>query len=405
MLLRAAALLAGALLAAPGAAAAEQPREKALEIPARAYVLIDAEEGDLLAGRGENRRSSIASATKLMTAFVARRSLELDEALVAPPYQALAAESLLGLQPGERIEVRDLLYGLLLASGNDAAVTLAQGSAGSVEAFVRRMNVAAVRLGLDRTSYANPIGLDEPGNHSTAGDLAALAVRLREDRVFHRIFDTTEYVTRSGAQPRRLVNRNTLVHAVPWIDGVKTGYTLEAGYVLVASGERRGAELVAVVLGAPSEEARDAGALELLRYGISLYERERVLTRGTPVSSALLVDQAERLELVPAATVEVTARRDEEVATRLDAPAEVEGPIERGQRLGTAIVSVDGDVEDRVGLLAARAASAASPLERFDGAVPGPRAFAWACVLAVPVVLLVLIVGLARRRRASSGFD
>jgi len=404
VLLRALSVLAGLALAGPAVAAAEPP-EKALEIAARSYVLIDADDGELLAGRAGNRRSPIASATKLMTALVARRSLQLDETLVAPPYEALAAESLLGLQSGERIEVRDLLYGLLLVSGNDAAVTLAEGSAGSVDAFVARMNAAAARLGLGGTSYANPIGLDEPGNHSTAHDLATLAARLREDRVFQRIFDTAEYLTRSGAQPRRLVNRNTLVRTVPWVDGVKTGYTLGAGYVLVASGERRGAELVAVVLGAPSEEARNEDALELLEHGASLYRRERVLGRAQPVTSALIADQGERLDLVAARRVELTVREDEKVATSFESPSEVEGPIERGERLGTAVVSVDGEVEERVALRAARAAPAASPLERLDAALPGGRALLWLLAILALGVLAALALGLLRRLRVESGFD
>lgn len=391
--------LLAALLVWPAPAAAEPAPP---DVAARSFVLIDAEDGDVLAARAANRRSSIASATKLMTAYVSRRSLRLGESVTAPPYRALAAESLLGLEPGEEIEVRDLLYGLLLVSGNDAAVTLAQGSAGSVEAFVERMNEAAARLGLEGTSYANPIGLDEPANYSTAGDLAELAARLRRDRVFARIFDSPSYLTRSGVEERLLVNRNTLVRTVPWVDGVKTGYTLGAGYVLVASGELRGAELVAVVLGAPSESARDAGALELLRYGASLYERRIVLSREEVAASAALVDQDERVGLVPARPVEVSVRRDEQVATRIDAPDALEGPLERGERVGSAVVSVDGDREERVGLLTARAAPAASFLERLDGRLPGPRAVVWGGAAVVVLGLVALAAGLLGRRRAPS---
>ena len=215
--------------------------------------------------------SAIASTTKLMTAYLALHELPLQERLVAPPYHPLPGESLLGLEADERISVRDLLYGLLLPSGNDAAVALADGVAGSVPAFVEEMNRAASRLGLRDTSYANPIGLDEPGNYSSPRDLAKLTMRLRRQRLFRRIVDTARTTLQTGAHPRTIVNHNELVLKVPWIDGVKTGYTLDAGYVLIGSGTRKGVTLLSVVLGAPSVAARDQDTLSLLRYGFSLY--------------------------------------------------------------------------------------------------------------------------------------
>jgi D-alanyl-D-alanine carboxypeptidase (penicillin-binding protein 5/6) len=382
------------VLASP-AAAAPPP---APDVPARSYLVVDAEDGDVLAARAPTRQSSIASTTKLMTALVARRSLKLGETVVAPPYQALAAESLLGLDTGERIEVRDLLYGLLLASGNDAAVALAQASAGSTARFVGRMNAAARRLGLDDTSYANPIGLDEAGNYSTARDLVDLTLELREDRTFRRIFDTPAYDTTSGARPRHVVNRNTLVTDVPWIDGVKTGYTLDAGYVLVGSGEQGRVELVSAVLGAPSEAARDDATLALLTYGLSLYRKERAVKRGEVVATAAVRDQGEELELVAEREVELTVRRDERVDVEVDAPDEVVGPVRRGERLGELLVSIDGELEARVALAAANAIDEASLVERFDAAVPGPRAGAFAVAIVVVAVVLVGAVALVGRR-------
>ena len=183
--------------------------------------------------------------------------------MVAPPYDPIPGESLLGLEAGERISVRDLLYGLLLPSGNDAAVTLANGAAGSVPAFVGEMNGAAGDLGLRDTSYANPIGLDEAGNYSTPRDLATLALRLRRQSLFRRIVDTPRKTLHTGAHPRTIVNHNDLLLTVPWINGVKTGYTLDAGYVLVGSGTRKGVTLLSVVMGAPSEAARDQDTLSL----------------------------------------------------------------------------------------------------------------------------------------------
>ncbi len=372
-------------------------------LSARAWFLVDAEDGARLAGQGAGTSAAIASATKLMTAYLALRELPAQERLAASPYDPLPGESLLGLQAQEQISVRDLLYGLLLASGNDAAVTLADGVAGSVPAFVGEMNSAAGSLGLRDTSYANPIGLDEPGNYSSPRDLAKLTMRLRRQRLFRRIVDTPQTTLQTGAQPRTIVNRNQLVLSVPWIDGVKTGYTLDAGYVLVGSGTRKGVTLLSVVLGAPSEAARDQDTLSLLRYGFSLYLRQTPVKSGERLAAPAVRGRDETLPLVAARSVRVTARRDQSVRVAVDAPSEVEGPIPRGRRLGTGVVTLDGEVVGRVPLLSKRPALApagTSLASRLDDAIPGPRAVAWIAAGAAAVAIVIgIALGMTHRRR------
>jgi D-alanyl-D-alanine carboxypeptidase (penicillin-binding protein 5/6) len=392
-----AALALAALLApapAPARAAGAEPQPAA-----RAWALVDARDGELLAAHRPRASYPIASTTKLMTAYVARRALDLDQVVRAPPYvPSSAAESLLGLVAGERIEVRDLLYGLILASGNDAAEALAEVAAGSEGAFVRRMNRAARRLDLDDTSYANPIGLDEPGNYSSAADLTELTLKLRRDEFFRRVFDTPQATLSSGARTRTVVNRNNLVRTVPFVSGVKTGYTLGAGNVLVASAERDGVELVSAVLGAGTESERDAATLELLEYGFSLYRREDVLERGRRLTSVPVRFRDQRLALAPVRDLRLTVRRGERIETAIDAPAEVEGPIDRGQRLGLATVTIDGEPAARVPLAAARPVAPPSLVERVDGAIPGPRPLAWVAAVAVLAALFVGAVALHDRR-------
>jgi len=394
--------LAAALvaLAAPGLVpdpAPAQPRPEA-----RAWVLVDAGDGEVLAAREANDRTAIASTTKLMTAYVARWELDLDEIVVAPGYDGAPVESLLGLMEGERMRVRDMLAGLLLASGNDAAVALAEAAADSVPEFVAEMNRAARRLGLDDTSFANPIGLDEAGNHSTPADLAALAIELREDRFLSRVVDSTRIRLRTGADRRPVVNRNTLVAEVPWVDGVKTGRTADAGYVLVGSASRKGIELVSVVVGAPSEDDRDAATLDLLRYGFSLYRREEIVGRWDRYAAANLDYRDDRLPLLAARSVSLTLREDEEVDVRVEAPREVSGPVGRGDRLGELTVLVDREPVGRVPLVAARGASAATALDRIDSALPGPRAVVWALALGAAFLVLGGIL-LIHRRRSGGG--
>jgi D-alanyl-D-alanine carboxypeptidase (penicillin-binding protein 5/6) len=266
-----AALAAAFLLLAPGLADAKPKPHGPPQLDARAWVLIDAADGRKLAGHAATRRLPIASTTKLMTAYLALHRLHLRDRIAAPSYNALPAESVLGLGRGERLTVRDLLYALVLRSANDAAVTIAKGVSGSQRAFVAEMNRAAGDLGLTRTHYTTAVGLDAPGNHSSAGDLVALARVLLRDRLFASIADSRKAVLRSGRHRRRILTRNTLLLARPWVNGVKTGHTLGAGYVLVGSGKRKGVELISAVLGAPSEAMRDADTLQLLDYGFSLY--------------------------------------------------------------------------------------------------------------------------------------
>ncbi len=367
---------------------------------------MDARDGARLAGQDAGTSAAVASTTKLMTAYLALRELSLQERLVAPPYHPLPGESLLGLEAQERISVRDLLYGLLLPSGNDAAVALADGVAGSVPAFVVEMNRAAGSLGLRDTSYANPIGLDEPGNYSSPRDLAKLAMRLRRQRLFRRIVDTPRTTLQTGAHPRTIVNHNDLVLKVPWIDGVKTGYTLDAGYVLIGSGTRKGVTLLSVVLGAPSVAARDQDTLSLLRYGFSLYVRQTPVRSGERLAAPAVRGRDQALPLVASRSVRVSARRGQSVRVAVDAPREVEGPIPRGRRLGTGVVTLDGEVVGRVPLLSKRPAlppASSSLASRVDDAVPGPRAVAWVAAAAAVVAIVIGIALVLTRRRRDRG--
>ena len=366
-----AAAAATVLVAAPRAAGAipAPPR-----IDARAWVLIDAGDGARLAAHDAGRELPIASTTKLMTAYLALHSLRPKQRLTTPESATIPGvpgEALLGLHPGERDTVRDLLYGMLLPSGGDAALTLADGVAGSVEAFVARMNAAARRLGLGHTHYATPVGLDTPGNYSSAADLAKLAAVLLRDPPFRRIVDTRRATLRGGAEVRRVVNRNDLVGRVPWVNGVKTGYTLGARYVLVASGRRHGVELVAATLGAPSEAARDLDSLELLRYGFSLYRPHTEVLAGEPLARPRVRYRPSRLPLLAAHRVRLWRRPGERVEVRAQAPASVAGPVRQGRRLGSAAILTGGRERATVALRSARSVPPPSVPGGLEESVPG----------------------------------
>lgn len=385
-----------ALLTAQSAGAAEpSPQPPSLD-GAAAAILVDARDGSVILEKSADRRSSIASTTKLMTALLTLERARMDDVFRAADYDALPVESQIGLRPRERMRVEDLLEALLVESANDAAATLAEGISGTRAAFVSAMNERAAELGLSDTSYANPIGLDSPRNFSTARDLASLARRLLANKRFARIVDSPTVTLQSGARPRTLENRNELVARYPFVDGVKTGHTNRAGYVLVgAATGKTGARVVSVVLGEPSIVGRDADTLALLRHGLAQFRRVPVLKPSADVVTAGVKHRDDRVGLVPARRVTVVAQRGERVRTRVNAPGELEGDLEAGTAVGRVTVLRDGEVVERIPLVTA---------ERVRGASL-PRKVASALGLSLTMfVLLVMVsgVGLAGMRVRST---
>jgi D-alanyl-D-alanine carboxypeptidase (penicillin-binding protein 5/6) len=374
--------IAAAVLAAavPASAAAAPPR-----VPgAQAAIVVDARDGTVLYAKRPDAERSIASTTKLMTALLALEEADPDEVFTAPAYSAMPAESRINLREGERMTVEDLLEALLLESANDAAVALAENISGSREAFVDEMNDRAAELGLDHTSYANPIGLDEAGNYSTPHDLATLTRTLLRNPRFARIVDMPQAELESGIRPRVVRNRNNLIAAYPWVSGVKTGFTLNAGNVLVGAAERgRRARVVSVVMGEPTEAARDSETLALLRYGLGRFSRVRVLDRSRPLARADVKYRDETARLVPRRGVVLTVRDGQHLRRRVNAPDELEGPLGRGERVGSVTVLVDGRPVRRVALVTATDVPEAGTLRVLLS------------VLGVPLTLLIVLAILA----------
>jgi serine-type D-Ala-D-Ala carboxypeptidase (penicillin-binding protein 5/6) len=362
---------------------------------ARAWALIDARSGDVLASHAASRHLAIASTTKMMTAYVALQELPLGKMVRAAPYSPIYGESLLGLKPGERISVRDLLYGLILRSGNDAAHDLALAAAGSEDRFVRQMNLRAAALGLSGTHYANSIGLDEPGNYSTAGDLTALGRRLLDIPAFAKIAGSRSATLRSLRPRQRIVTRNDLLLREPWANGIKTGHTFDAGYVLVGSGKREGVQLISAVIGVPTETERDLETVRLLDYGFSLYRSRVPIQKGEDFANPAIRYTGGELPLLAERSVRAGVRRGQELEVLVRAPDEVEGPIRRDAVLGRALVLVDGIQVASVPLRAARAIPAAGAFDRV-------RAFLTGGPVPFALALFVILIGAALLWRGAS---
>jgi D-alanyl-D-alanine carboxypeptidase (penicillin-binding protein 5/6) len=386
---------AGALLLAFVAgtqAAAATAHSAPPRLAVRAAALLDGGSGRLLYGVNPDRAAAIASTTKLMTALVTLEHASLRTVYVAPPMFFPPGDSQIGLRAGERMTVHDLLLAMLLPSADDAAQDLAfHVGGGSVARFVAMMNARAAQLGLAHTHYTTPVGLDTPGNYSSASDLVKLArYVLRTQPFFRHAVALPKAVLRTGARARLIVNLNDLVGRVPWVNGVKTGHTLQAGYVLVGSGARDGMSLISVVLGTPSAAARDATTLALLRFGFRAFHPVHPVRAGAVVAvSAVRGRPHLRARVVATRGFTRVIARDAGVSTRALVPRVLEGPLARGARVGTLLVLADGRVLARIPLVLA-------------AAVPAPPAPSLAG-LALPITILFAVV-LALGAAVATGF-
>ena len=402
------AVLGCLLLPALAGAAPQYPRKQpeggrgAPQLKARAWGLIDARSGDVLTSHALGKSLPIASTTKLMTAYVALKDLPLDKIVRAQPYEPEYGESLMGLRAGQKISVRDLLYGLILRSGNDAAHTLAIDAAGSEKRFVAQMNRYAAALGLSHTHYANPVGLDEKGNYSSAGDLMTLTQHLLREPAFAKIADSRSAVLRSVHPRRRIDSINELLELAPWVTGVKTGHTFGALYVLVGSGRRHGVSLISAVVGTWTDEERFDDSLELLEWGFSQYRRKLPIRAGQEMADPEIRYSGGTLPLRAEKALAVGLRRGQQLEVEVDAPDEVEGPLKRGVKLGSATVFVGGREAGSVALRAGRAVPKASAFDRVRGFVADNSIPIGLGLFVILMVAAILLLRRGRRNQSRS---
>ena len=281
-------------------------------VDARSFYLMDAASGFVLAESRAAEQLDPASLTKLMTAYLAFKALAAGEIALEDPVSVSerawrAPGSRMFIEVGSEVAFDDLLRGLIIQSGNDAAIAIAERLAGSEQDFVDAMNRTAAELGMTGTSFRNPSGLPARGHVSTARDLALLARALIRDypEEYER-FSEREFTYNAIPQ----YNRNDLLWQDAGVDGLKTGYTSEAGYCLVSSAERDGMRLIAVILGSTSDGTRGESSLALLEYGFDAWETHRLYARGEAVALARVFKGAlETLSVGPAADVIVTVPR------------------------------------------------------------------------------------------------
>ena len=320
-------------------------RAEAVSTSATSAILVDVDSGRVLYEHNADAKMLIASTTKIMTALVAIEEGDLSQTVKVSREAAYTEGSSMYLKEGEELTLETLLYGLMLCSGNDAAVAIAQAVSGSVEAFAERMNAKAAELGMTGSSFANPNGLDDEKHYSTARDMARLACAAVNNETLVRIA-STKSITIGG---RTMTNHNKLLSWVDGCIGLKTGYTQAAGRTLVSCAERNGQRLVAVTL----QDGNDwADHQSLYDYGFSAYPAESGAVLGKTVGTAQV--QGGEKSQVPLAAAESFAwplAQGETLEMQLQVDEPLTAPVTAGTVVGEAVFTVNGTEVGRVPLL------------------------------------------------------
>jgi len=341
-----------------------------------------------------NAELPIASTTKMMTALVVLQHVtNLSTVFTQNDWDAAAADSQIGLIPGERMTVHDLLVALLLPSADDAAEDLAYNvGGGSIARFVAMMNADARGLGLTHTHYTTPIGLDTPGNYSSPDDLVRLAdYMMRGWPFFRHTVDLASAVLTSGRYVRHIVNTDDLVGKLGWIHGVKTGHTAEAGYVLVSEGSRDGFTLLASVLGTASEAVRDSSALALLNWGFAEFKLVRPVRRGERFARRPVPYEATPVSILAARGYRTVVARNARIKISVGKLRKLHGPMAKGTVVGHLSVAIAGRPTVRIPLILARRLPAVSALKKLGHFVKQPFTL-------LVLALLLVSAGVAVRR-------
>jgi D-alanyl-D-alanine carboxypeptidase (penicillin-binding protein 5/6) len=335
------------LLLLAAAAARGDPIAPVPAIAAKTWLLLDQQSRQIITERNAQERIEPASLTKLMSAYVLFEALRQKEITLGRElYVTTEAWKMPGsrmfLQADTLVPVEQLLRGMIVVSANDAAVTLAHGLAGSQEAFVERMNAQSRRLGMTGTHFANPTGLPDPQHYSTTYDLAVLASALvRDFPQYLGYYVLREYTYNGITQP----NRNSLLARDPRVDGLKTGYTENAGYCVIATARRDERRLMAIVTGAESDAARSSEAQRLLNYGFQYYETVRLYAQGAEIAQLPVWKGSEkrvRAGMESDLYLSVPRGQGERLKAVLTSQQPLLAPIGRTQRVGTLRVSFDG---------------------------------------------------------------
>jgi len=339
------------------ALAATMPAPAAPKVSAKSYILQDYDSGNVLAELDARKRIEPASITKLMSAYVIFAEIEAgrlkltDQVIISKRAWRMPGSRTF-VEVNSKVPVDVLLKGIIVQSGNDATVALAEHVAGSEDTFVSLMNQYAQKLGMTDTHFTNSTGLPHPEHYSTAFDIAKLSTAvIREHPKFYSYYSIKQFIYNDIPQ----YNRNKLLWRDKSVDGIKTGHTDSAGYCLASSAKRDGMRLIAVVLGDKSEEARASSSTALLNYGFRFFESRQLYKAGQTLKDVRVwkgVQQNLALGIDKDLQISFPAGSYKKLSATIDLQHEITAPVKKGQALGTLNISLDGAIISEVPLVA-----------------------------------------------------
>ena len=329
----------------------------------RRYIVYDRISKSMIIGKNEDVKSAMASTTKIMTTIVILEKADLNEKVTVSAKAGGTGGSRLGLKRGDKASVRDLLYGLMLRSGNDAAVALAEHVGGSVKGFAELMNEKAIELGLTNTHFVTPHGLDDANHYTTALELAKLTDYAMDNETFAKIVGTKSTTIYINNQPRQINNTNELLGVLNGVVGVKTGFTNNAGRCLVTETKRNNMDIITIVLGADTKKDRTKDSVNLIEYTFSKYkmynleeqiieefnkwkninEKRILIIKGKTSNPKLALGAIEK------ATIPICD--NDKIEYSINALTEVEAPVEQWNVMGTLTVKLNGEILENIDIV------------------------------------------------------
>lgn len=329
----------------------------------RRYIVYDRISKSMIIGKNEDIKSAMASTTKIMTTIVILEKADLNETVTVSAKAGGTGGSRLGLKRGDKASVRDLLYGLMLRSGNDAAVALAEHAGGSVKGFAELMNEKAIELGLTNTHFVTPHGLDDANHYTTALELAKLTDYAMDNETFAKIVGTKSTTIYINNQSRQINNTNELLGVLNGVVGVKTGFTNNAGRCLVTETKRNNMDIITIVLGADTKKDRTKDSVNLIEYTFSKYkmynleeqiikefnkwkninEKRILIIKGKTSNPKLALGAIEK------ATIPICD--NDKIEYSINALTEVEAPVEQWNVMGTLTVKLNGEILENIDIV------------------------------------------------------
>ena len=329
----------------------------------RRYIVYDRISKSVIIGKNEDVKSAMASTTKIMTTIVILEKADLNEKVTVSAKAGGTGGSRLGLKRGDKTSVRDFLYGLMLRSGNDAAVALAEHVGGSVKGFAELMNEKAIELGLTNTHFVTPHGLDDANHYTTALELAKLTDYAMDNETFAKIVGTKSTTIYINNQSRQINNTNELLGVLNGVVGVKTGFTNNAGRCLVTETKRNNMDIITIVLGADTKKDRTKDSVNLIEYTFSKYkmynleeriieefnkwkninEKRILIIKGKTSNPKLALGAIEK------ATIPICD--NDKIEYSINALTEVEAPVEQWNVMGTLTVKLNGEILENIDIV------------------------------------------------------